>query len=115
MNKTEIEKVQKVFDDLGINLTLDDNHAEIEFWTDTAGQDIYFEADFDESLESFVRQVEKIAEDYDVDEECKCYMESLGKHGVPSSVRVLVDDCEEAENTLCELSDKLFELLRGGN
>lgn len=92
---------------------IDDNLACFEFWTDTAGQDVVVEFDYDGSAEDFINKFVEYAEFYDPDEEAEMYVRNgmLGKQGVPDSLRVLLDDCEEAKNTLMEIAESLSRFL----
>ena len=84
----------------------------VEFWTDTAGQDIPTEIDFDGTAEDFVKQFTKCAEAYDVDEEVEIFVDMRGKNGVPESVREILEDCEEAKDTLMKIAEKLQEAIK---
>lgn len=104
---TEMERIYNVFDEMGVGIKDYDNSVMVEFWTDTAGQDIIVEFDYDGTPEDFIEEFNYKADAYDVDEEVELYINSLGKRGVPSTVRVLVEDCEEAKETLMEIADRL--------
>ena len=108
-----MERIEKVLDMLNISTydwhkwgSSDDWYGIVEFWTDTAGQDIPVEIDFDGTAEDFVKKYVEYAENYDVSEEVELYVESRGKNGVPSTVRELLDDCQEAKDTLMEIADR---------
>ena len=81
--------------------------ALIEFWTDTAGQDIPVEIDYDGTVENLVDKFTAYAENYDVDGEVEIYVNMRGENGVPSSIRELLDDCQEAKDTLMEIANNL--------
>lgn len=83
------------------------NYALIEFWTDTAGQDIPVEIDYDGTVENLVDKFTAYAENYDVDDEVEIYVNMRGENGVPSSIRELLDDCQEAKDTLMEIANNL--------
>lgn len=84
----------------------------VEFWTDTAGQDIPVEFDFDGTKEDFVNKFTEHANNYNVDDEVKIYVDIRGKNGVPDTVRELLDDCQEAKDTLMEIADKLNKAIK---
>ena len=84
----------------------------VEFWTDTAGQDIPTEFYYDGSPEDFVAKFTECANNYDVDEEVELYVNMRGKNGVPDTVRELLDDCQEAKDTLMEIAEKLQEAIK---
>lgn len=108
--KEKWEQIETVLDDMSVNYNFgetEDDSALIEFWTDTAGQDIPTEFDYDGTPEDFVKQFIERAENYDVDEEVELYVGMRGKNGVPNTVRKLLDDCQEAKDTLMEIAKKL--------
>jgi hypothetical protein len=102
-----MERIKNVLDEMYINYDIHDTSALIEFWTDTAGQDIPTEFDFDGTAEDFVKQFTESAENYDVDEEMKIYIPMLGKNGCPDTTEELLADMKEAKNTLMEIACKL--------
>lgn len=109
-----MERIEKVLDMLDIPVykwskqeNSDDWYGLVEFWTDTAGQDMPVEIDFDGTAEDFVKEFVEYAENYDVDEEVEIYAESRGQRGVPSTIRELLDDCQEAKDTLMKIADRL--------
>ena len=104
---TEMERIYNVFDEMGVRINDDEGNVTVEFWTDTAGQDVIIEFDYDGTPEGFIREFNDKADAYDVDEEVALNIKSLGKRGVPSTARVLVEDCEEAKETLMEIADRL--------
>lgn len=84
----------------------------VEFWTDTADQDILTEFDFDGTAEDFVKEFTESAENYDVDEEVELYIGMRGQNGVPNTVKELLDDMQEAKDTLMEIAEKLEEAIK---
>lgn len=109
-----MERIEKVLDALNIpsydwyqREFSDDWYGLVEFWTDTAGQDIPVEIDFDGTAEDFVKEFVEYAENYDVDEEVEIYANGRGKRGIPDTIREILDDCQEAKNTLMEIADRL--------
>lgn len=110
------EEIYDVLDNMNIKYSTNycgsGTEALIEFWTDTAGQDIPTEFDYDGTPEDFVKQFTESAENYDVDEEVELYINMRGKNGVPDTVRELLDDCQEAKDTLMEIARKLQEAIK---
>lgn len=102
-----MKRIEKVLEEMGIKYDIRKDYALIEFWTDTAGQDIPVELNYDGSVEDLVKHFIEYAENYDVDEEVELYAKYRGQRGIPDSIRVLLDDCQEAKDTLMEISDKL--------
>ena len=105
------EEIYDVLDDMNVrydtNYCGSETEAIIEFWTNTAGQDIPTEFDYDGSPEDFVKQFTEMAKMYDVDEEVEVYVDMRGRNGVPNTVRELLDDCQEAKDTLMKIADEL--------
>lgn len=105
------EKIYDVLDNMNVkyntNYCNSETEAIIEFWTNTAGQDIPTEFDYDGTPDDFVRQFKKQTENYDVDEEVEILVNIRGICGVPKTVRKLLDDCQEAKDTLMKIADKL--------
>jgi len=101
-----MERIVEVLDNENVKYDIYDNSAIIEFWTDTAGQDIPVELDYDGTPEDLVNKFSEYANNYDVDEEVQVYVGMLGKNGVPNTVRELIDDCQETKDTLMELARK---------
>ena len=107
-----MERIEKVLDKLNIPHYKWEEKASgiwygiVEFWTDTAGHDIPVEIDFDGTAEDFVKQFVEYAENYDVDDEVELYIGGRGKRGIPDTVRELLDDCQEAKNTLMEIANE---------
>lgn len=85
----------------------------IEFWTDTAGQDVPYEYDgWDGTAEDLVKDFVRHAENYDVDEEVELFVDMRGQNGVPSTVREILDDCQEAKDTLMKIAEKLQAVIK---
>lgn len=108
-----MKRIEEVFKNMSINHEIEDGHAFIEFWTDKAGQDIPVDIDYDGTPEDFVRKFTEYAENYDVDDEVECYINMRGKNGVPNTVRELIDDCQEAKDTLMEIAENLKSAILG--
>ena len=110
------EEIYDVLDNMNIkyntNYCGSETEALIEFWTDTAWQDIPTEFDYDSSPEDFVKQFTEKAENYDVNEEVELFVNMRRKDGVPNTVRELFDDCQEAKNTLMEIAEKLQKAIK---
>lgn len=100
-----MKRIEEVLDNMGISFEIQKNFAHIEFWTDTAGQDIPVEIDYDGTVENLVDKFTAYAESYNVDDEVEIYVNMRGENGVPSSIRELLDDCQEAKDTLMEIAN----------
>lgn len=72
-----------------------DNEFYIELYQDTpAGEDWHVTIWFDGSDNGFIDSFRQYSESFDVDEETEIFIESRGKHGIPSSISLLVKDAE---------------------
>ena len=88
-----------------------DNGFYIELYQDTpAGEDWHVTIWFNGSNNEFINSFRKYVEDFDVDEEVEIWIESRGERGVPSSIRVLVDDAEWKEERLQTLLKDLEDI-----
>lgn len=113
-----MERIKETLEKLGYDWDIEKQedgtwYGFVEFWTDTAGQDIPTEFEFDGTAEDFVKQFCQSAENYDVNEEVSIYVSELGKRGVPDTVRELLDDCQEAKDTLMKIAKALQNALTG--
>ena len=102
-----MERICNLLDELGINNEIKENFALIEFWTDTAGQDIPVVIDYNGTVNDLVNKFSIYAENYNVDEEVELYVNMRGQNGVPSTIRELLDDCQEAKDTLLDIAKKM--------
>jgi uncharacterized protein YwqG len=116
---TPQERWEEIYDVLdNMNVKYDTNYCGseteglIEFWTNTADQDIPTEFDYDGTPEDFVKQFIERAENYDIDEEVEVYVNMRGKNGIPNTVRELINDCQEAKDTLMEIAKKLQKTIK---
>ena len=66
---------------------------------------------FDGTNKDFIKSIEKLVENFDIDEEVEPYIEIRGTRGVPKSVRTLIEDAEWKLETLQSLVDDLDEYL----
>ncbi len=107
-----MQRIEKTLERLSVKYEINDKDAYVEFWTDTAGQDICVDLEYDGTPQDFVKQFEEYAENYDVDDEVEQYAGLRGTNGVPSSFRTLVADCEEAKKTLNEIAAALGQALK---
>ena len=113
VEKRKWEAIENVLDSMDLRYDIgEEKETMIEFWTDTAGQDIPVEFDYDGSPEDYVRQFTKCAESYDVDEEVELFVGMRGQNGVPNTVRELLDDCQEAKDTLMKIAEELQKALK---
>ena len=76
-----------------------------------AGEDFGFVVDFNEenSIESFIEDLEAYYENFDPDEHVEMWVDSRGKNGVPGSIRELIDDADEIKDMIEELLNFLKE------
>ena len=107
-----MKRVEEVLEEMGIKYEYhkvdgDNYYGLVEFWTDTAGQDIPTEFDFDGTAEDFIKEFTESAENYDIDEEMRVYIPMLGANGCPDSSETLLEDIKEAKRTLMEIASRL--------
>jgi hypothetical protein len=76
-----------------------------------AGEDWWECIWYDGTINGFYNSVVERYNIFDVDEEVEVWIESRGKNGVPSSIRLLVEDAEYKEKTLEELGLALAEVI----
>lgn len=89
--------------------SLEDNKTKdvsIEFYTDTAGQDVFIELSDVSDLNDFYDKLLEYIDNWDIDEELKIWTEMVGKQGVPD-IRTLVEDHEEIESKFDNLQEEL--------
>lgn len=80
--------------------------VDVEFYTDTAGQDIFIELSDVSDLNDFYDKLLEYIDNWDIDEELKIWTEMVGKQGVPD-IRTLVEDHEEIERKFDDLQCEL--------
>ena len=80
--------------------------VEIEFYTDTAGQDVSIDLSDVSDLNDFYDKLLTYIDNWDIDEELKIWTEMVGKQGVPD-IRTLVEDHEEIERKFDDLQCEL--------
>ncbi len=109
----QMKNVENVLDDFDVLYKISNKTALVEFWTDTAGQDIPVEFDYDGTEKDFVKKFCDYAEAYDVDEEVELYAGMRGTRGVPDTIRELLNDCQEAKDSLMNMAEKLKNCIKG--
>lgn len=101
-NHCEIDRFgwfEKICEEFGWTVNKSKTDIELTKYS-PAGEDLYFTIDADDDWE---RQVRELADNFDVDEHVKMWIESSCA-GVPS-IRKLLEDAEWIENDLQELAD----------
>lgn len=108
------EDILRIIDDFEFAIIENNNQSNGNYITlerfTPAGEDWCPTIWFDGTNDGFVESVRELYEDFDVDEETEMWIEGRGKNGIPSSIRVLVEDAEWKENTLGELAEELEKL-----
>ncbi len=107
----DFKKIEEILEEKGVKYEIrpEEGYGLVEFWTDTAGQDIPTEFNFDGTPEGFIKEFVESAESYDVDNEVELFANMRGKQGVPDTIRELLDDCQEAKDTLLDIAKALKE------
>ena len=92
-----------------VNKQGDECYIDLSQYT-PAGEDWYVCVWFDGTTKSLIESIEKIVDNFDVDEEVEIFIDNRGKNGIPSSVRTLIEDAEWKLETLQSLADALEDL-----
>lgn len=79
----------------------------IEFWTDTAGQDVVIELEGICGTHDLYKKLYDWWDRYDAEEEFELWYPMHGKRGVPDSPYTLLQDLEEVGRTVYELLDDI--------
>lgn len=102
VDRTISRKAIGICEKLGWTLNIGTTDVELEKYS-PAGEDFIFTV----SIDNFISDVIEYASDFDADEHAEMWVESRGKNGVPSSIRTLIDDADDIDKMLQELSDTL--------
>ena len=85
--------------------------AEMEFYT-PAGEDFCFAIWYDGSETDFSSAFRQYVEEFDPDEHACLWINCRGRHGVPSSIREIIDDAEWILAKLSQIATALDVLLQ---
>ena len=91
------KKIVDVIENSGFNydgVDEDDGYSVELYQSTPAGEDWHVIICFNGSNNGFIDSFRRYFESFDVDEEAEIFIESRGKHGVPSSISLLVKDAE---------------------
>ena len=99
MNQAEIDKIIEVGEQQGFWVRFDsnlfgENEAGFEYGQDTPCGEDWFETISADNANDFMKELEKRINDWDSDSEAMPFIEMRGQHGVPSSIKDLVDDAD---------------------
>lgn len=103
MKKKLLKKYIQAIEGLGWNVHIFANEIEIENWS-PAGENI---VDYFQSGTDIATQARELADNYDADEHAEMWVAGRGKNGVPSSIRVLINDADAIGKMYETLADKL--------
>lgn len=67
---------------------------------------------FYKNFADLVNQIIEYSYNYDVDDEAEVYIDIRGKHGVPNSIRALLDDSQWKKDKLTELATQIRNAYR---
>ena len=106
------ERIQDKIEEAGYNveITIDpqtrNGFFSFETWTDSAGENVIIEFDFtaDENGDNLRNMLYQYASDFDVDDYAMPYIEARGTHGIPTSIRTILDSAEEVGEIYNEVS-----------
>lgn len=82
----------------------------LEFWTDTANQDVVIELSDVNGFDDFFEKLSRWLDNYDVTEEFDIYWPLHGTRGVPDSPYTLLEDFEEVQETVGDLIEDMEKL-----
>ncbi len=100
--ENELERLSKALEKLGWSVSDVGDEYEIENWS-PAGEDLVEYLDKDDIIES----VQILYDNYDPDEHAGLYIQDRGTRGIPSSIKVLLDDADRIEDMYHELRDAI--------
>ena len=112
------KKIVDVIENSGFNydgVDEDDGYSVKLYQSTPAGKDWYLIIWFDGINNGFIDALRQYSESFDVDEEVEFWIESRGKHEVPSSISALVKDAEWKKEQLGLLLKDLEDLNLGEN
>lgn len=81
--------------------------SELETYS-PAGEDVIITLWHDGTTEDFIHSFYQYAIDFDPDEHAEMWIESRGKNGVPSSIRDMIADADDIDDTLNDMAEKLY-------
>lgn len=103
------EDIEKALNEVGFGIVeFDTKYA--EQWTETADEDWILNL-YGDTPEVMAKNLIEKYEKFDIDEDVELFIPGRGKNGVPSSVRVLVENAEEKDKKLGRLSEILRSML----
>lgn len=74
------------------------------------GEDWYETIWFDGTDNGFIEAVQNVSRNFDVDEAVEIWIPSMGKNGVPDSIKALIEDAEWKKEQLEVLADELSDV-----
>lgn len=105
------KKIRQIVESAGFSIgemAEQDNGIYVELSQFTPlGEDWFETIWFDGTSKGFCKGLRERYNEFDVDDEAEIWIERRGKHGVPSSIKDLIEDAEWKELVLEELCDKL--------
>lgn len=87
----------------GVNREIYDDYIEYQFYT-PAGEDFNFAIPITDNEQ---HELYKYAEEFNADEHAELWIDKRGQHGVPPSVRELVEDAEWIKDKLLVLAEEV--------
>lgn len=98
-----LEKLKEVMIDNGFTICGENEPMwELRQYT-PAGEDWIVELEVNNDVNTLITSLKEYVDSFDVDEEVAIFVEMRGTHGVPSSIRTLLEDAEWKEEILQNL------------
>lgn len=98
-----LEKLKEVMIDNGFTICGENEPMwELRQYT-LAGEDWIVELEVNNDVNTLITSLKEYVDNFDVDEEVAIFIEMRGTHGVPSSIRTLLEDAEWKYETLKNL------------
>lgn len=98
------ERIKEICESLGWKVFCNENDDRVELEKySPAGEDFML----DVSISKFVEDVKEYADDFVPDEHAETWIELRGTHGVPTSIRALIDDADAIQEMLKELAEAI--------
>lgn len=98
------ERIKEICESLDWKVFCNENDDRVELEKHSpAGEDFIF----DVSISKFAEDVKEYADDFVPDEHAETWIELRGTHGVPISIRALIDDADAIQEMLKELAEAI--------
>lgn len=101
-----IDELKQIIEDNGFAIYEDDKELDISQYT-PEGEDWHETFEFNGDPNTFIQDLIRRVNNFDIDDEVEPYVEMRGERGVPSSISALLADAQWKLDTLTELQNAL--------